>query len=131
MDWWNTEDARIDEFVGKTPVSIINTGEEILFRMNDGTEYVMAHYQSCCERVYVEDIAGDLNDLLNTPITLAEERSNRRDTKYGDEQWTFYEMQSSRGYVTIRWYGSSNGYYGTGVDIRRKAAPSTDSTPAF
>ena len=65
------------------------------------------------------------------PITLAETRSNRTTHEFGDKRWTFYELQSSRGYVTIRWYGSSNGYYGTGVDIRRKAAPSTDSTPAF
>ena len=65
------------------------------------------------------------------PITLAETRSNRTTHEFGDKRWTFYELQGSGGYVTIRWYGSSNGYYGTGVDIRRKAAPSTDSTPAF
>ena len=48
----------------------------------------------------------------------SEERTNGvQETAGGDEQWTFYELASNRGSVTLRWYGSSNGYYGTGVDF--------------
>ena len=133
MDWWNTDSCDLNEIVGKTPVEIVNDKikDQIHFKMSDGSHYVMLHCQDCCESVSVEDIAGDLDDLLNTPITLAEARSNYKQGKYGDQRWTFYELQGSRGYVTIRWYGSSNGYYGTSVDFRRVTTPAAESTPSF
>jgi hypothetical protein len=131
MSWYSYDHCDISEFVGKTPTEIINGYDAIRFRMSDGSEYVMAHIQDCCENVSVEDIAGELNDLLDRPITVAEERSNFKETEYGDARWTFYELQGSRGYATIRWYGTSNGYYGTGVNIMRVSGPKVADEPSF
>jgi hypothetical protein len=131
MDWYNWDYCKLEEIVGKTPVSIDNTGDEIHFHMSDGSHYVMLHRYDCCESVTVEDIAGDLNDLLNQPITLAESRSNYKQNRYGDQRWTFYELQGPGGYATIRWYGTSNGYYGTGVDFMRADKPKVENNPAF
>ena len=70
----------------------------------------------------IEDICGDLNDLLNNEIIIAEERSNKQVHKtdsYSEYIWTFYELATIKGSVTLRWYGESNGYYALDVDLRR------------
>ena len=114
----------IQELVGKTLTKIENfNGRELRFHTSDGEVYLMYHYQDCCENVYIEDIIGDLDDLVGSPIVLAEERTNSDDrietTEYGVGLWTFYEFATNKGSVTIRWYGSSNGYYGVVVSFEK------------
>jgi len=46
--------------------------DEITIYCDDGTAYVLNHEQECCECVYVEDIIGNIDDLLHTPITMAD-----------------------------------------------------------
>jgi hypothetical protein len=39
-------------------------------------------------------------------------------SEWGDTQtWTFYHITTMSGDMFIRWLGSSNGYYGEGVDF--------------
>ena len=99
---------------------------EAVFENTAGQSFRMFHYQDCCESVRVEDVCGDVADLVGTPIVRAEQRSNGTQTiegGYGDvEQWTFYELATIRGSVTVRWYGTSNGYYSTSVDFEELTA---------
>ena len=105
-----------------TNIEINEEEDEITFTDSEGVKYLMYHEQDCCEEVNIEDICGDINNLLNTPIVLAEEVINTgevEDEGYSDYSctWTFYKLATVKGYVTIRWYGVSNGYYSETVDM--------------
>jgi len=107
------------ELLGKTLIHVEQLEDEMIFDCSDATKYRMYHEQDCCEDVTIEDITGDLQDLLGHPILLAEEVVEEADTEYGSETWTFYKLSTVKGSVTIRWYGESNGYYSESVDFER------------
>lgn len=124
------EDIEIEKFMGMTFTAITGEkgGEELRFHADNGNVYVMYHSQSCCESVYLEDVIGDLQDLVGSPILRAEEAVHSDETPIGIPQpegyndsytWTFYKLATAKGYVDLRWFGSSNGYYGEGITISR------------
>lgn len=102
--------------------------DQINFYVGDGTEpkYVLKHEQDCCEHVYIESITGELSDLVGYPITMAEivwkdGESRDEDSIYNDSStWTFIKFATIKGYVDIRFYGSSNGYYSESAHIYHK-----------
>ena len=100
---------------------IVHENRQIWFYMDDGSMFHMYHDQMCCEDVCVEDVWGDVKCLIGSPITQAEVCSETT-MSYDDAvcgfkhsnpywTWTFYKFATVKGYVTIRWYGESNGCY--------------------
>ncbi len=120
------------KIVGKTFTKIekVMAGsyiEELLFSTVE-EQFKMYHNQDCCESVYLEDVVGDLNDLIGKPILMAYEASNhdevtnnrQAENDYVDsETWSFYHLATIKGYVTLRWVGSSNGYYSESVTFEK------------
>jgi hypothetical protein len=114
----------VEDLVGKTITDARQTeryGNDCLeFTLDSGVVCRMYHYQDCCEHVSIEEIHGDLQHLVGSPLIMSEETSNYEEaSKHGDgyDSWTFYRFATIKGYVTVRWYGSSNGYYSTNVDF--------------
>jgi len=111
-----------DELIGRSLYRIEQMGdEEIRFYLTESNYVRMYHYQDCCESVYIEDICGDLNDLVGAPLLEAEEvlgyTTDPKDDGEESHTWTFYKFGTRKGSVTIRWYGSSNGYYSESVTV--------------
>lgn len=127
-------EVKFEDLLGKELVSIsVRTSvrgkqDAILFVTKQGNNYLMYHEHDCCENVDIESIVGDINDLLGYPILLAEEviKDGSEEPKPRDENgysyddsstWTFYKLATIKGYVDIRWFGESNGYYSETVDF--------------
>lgn len=113
------------EMIGTTMSSVKrldgSDGDELHFIDTKGNLYRFYHQQDYCECVNIEDICGDLDDLVGSPILVAEgysNYSNQPDDSDEDSSstWTFYTFRTVKGTVSVRWYGSSNGYYSESVD---------------
>jgi len=124
LDGINAWKIGIGKLVGKELKSINVCREEnsnyIELVSKGASSYYIFHDPSCSENVYIESIVGDINDLIDTPIILAEVSSNTIDPAKGEDlsyMWTFYRFRTVKGNVDIRWYGESNGYYSEEVDI--------------
>ena len=119
MDW--KSEARIEDMVGKVFTSVRNEGSELVFQ-NATESFVFFHQQDCCENVSIEDVCGDLEDLVGEPLLLAEEVTGETPVDFNEREyesvtWTFYKFATRKGYVDVRWLGESNGYYSEGVSL--------------
>ncbi|MFA5424826.1 MAG: hypothetical protein WC374_13310, partial [Phycisphaerae bacterium] len=104
----------IDQLIGETLIEVKGKvdDDEMIFTCASGKRFRMWHDVSCCESVTVEDICGDISDLIGVPILHAEESTsseNPPDANVSEFQdsftWTFYRIGTIKGDVTIRWYG--------------------------
>lgn len=109
----------IHKIIGRTFTSVGELPNREGIYLSDGKKKVIiSHVRDCCERVDLEDIVGDLSDLVGHPILRAEERTSSPPTEGEDSStWTFYELATILGSVTLRFYGESNGYYSETADV--------------
>jgi hypothetical protein len=123
-----TEVEILKEMVGRSFVSVTGAkgDEEMLFTDKDGRWVKFYYEHDCCASCNVEDICGDLSDLVGTPILHAEEVSNEPEPYAGSDSytWTFYKFDTIKGSITVRWLGESNGYYSESVSVVTSEKPS-------
>lgn len=116
----------IEKMIGVVFSEVKQKGDDLIFIAENGDQFMFSHHQNCCETVEIESIVGDLEDLIGNPMLIAEESTSNENPvdakpetiEYQDSYtWTFYKFATIKGYVDVRWYGSSNGYYSESVDI--------------
>ena len=110
--------------VGMVFTSVTQDGTEMVFA-NETETFRFFHDQDCCESVSIEDIVGDLSDLVGEPLLMAEEVSGETPADFDEGYhesvtWTFYKFATRKGYVDVRWLGESNGYYSESVDLEHE-----------
>lgn len=149
-EWDKYKTVPFEQLKGKTidELTGCEVGSEVIeFDTKEGPRFRLKYHQDCCANCSVEEIIGDIQDLIGTPILLAEEVSSNEPDKsameereaeykkdkenyeksgnkyyyknfedycksrYESETWVFYKLSTIKGSVTLRWYGSSNGYY--------------------
>ena len=86
----------IEEVIGLEKYSDL-----VRFLTTDGNIYKLTHIQDCCESVQIEDIIGDINDIIGSEILVAEEveGSTSEDKEEPSESytWTFYKLDTIKG----------------------------------
>ena len=124
MEYDNIVDTQkgMEMMKGKTFVKVegsVGSGE-MLFVTAEGERFLFAHLQDCCETVDINDIVGDLQDLVGSPMLVAEEvkgATEPDEEHYESYTYTFYKFATRKGYVDVRWLGESNGYYSERVEL--------------
>lgn len=96
------------------PDTVTPVSDRLIFFADNGV-HVFAHHQDCCECVQIEDICGDMNDLIGGPIVAAESTSSEATVGSIEQLWTFFRYATPRGWVTVRWLGEDGGYYSKDV----------------
>ena len=133
MDYRNIVDMELGlrSMLGRVFVRVegaVGDGE-MVFVADNGARFMFAHEQDCCEHVRIEDLVGDLQDLVGEPLLMAEEVSGYigPEPAYPESYtWTYYRFSTIRGSVSIRWFGTSNGYYGERVSFVRVLPPESE-----
>lgn len=89
----------------------------VIFK-NDNITVFFTHDQDCCECVQFESIDIPFEELQGHKILSAKCRTTIRETDDGDNRDTWYIFDvEGVGTATMRWSGSSNGWYSTMVDV--------------
>ena len=107
----------------KSVTGLEEESDVVVLSFEDGATITMQHHQDCCEMVYLEDfeVSGVSDDMSGATLHSWHVDSSSirpsKDAKSEDcDEWTFYNVRTSKGSLWMRWFGTSNGYYSTDVD---------------
>lgn len=116
-------------------LTLNKTGESrVTLETTCGRTFVLYHSQDCCESVTIYDTKGAKAKVIGVPLLKVTEAllsggsgrghddewpEDASDDGYRDESWTWtiYTFHTDKGTYTIRWLGSSNGYYSESVSF--------------
>lgn len=100
--------------------------EGIIFTMDNDEKYRLCYdpdgmQDGCDVYVYLKEIIGDINDIIDKKILHAECSTNESENNEicFSQTWTFYRILTIDSDVTIVFFGESNGFYSEVVDFQK------------
>lgn len=101
------------KIIKEIKVSKGDDDDSIDIYFEDGSYLTMFHEQDCCESVWIEDIESNKNLPEYRDAVVIDMYVTTSENKNSDESgtYTFYNLNTSKGSINIRWNGESNGYY--------------------
>lgn len=125
MSFSNGTEACMQQMIGKriTSIAVENQTEPgcVELTFDDGSVYLMHHDQECCEAVWLADVDWDLQNHVGHAVLDFSVRTEENYTEEGHTTWSFYHLTTDAGTSVMRWCGTSNGYYGEEVTIKKLA----------
>lgn len=131
---WQTPCLPFDTLLGKTLWLVDRTTtndddtDALIFCTTDDEFYALYYCPDCpgSSSCTIESITGDFSDLIGRPLRIAEEAVSdeppagvHQEYVPESQTWTFYKLATVKGYVDIRWFGESNGYYSESVTFAK------------
>lgn len=117
-------DSNVIVLKGLTLSQIVQEqSDRMTLRTSCGRSFLFYHSQDCCESVNIDQIEGDLGDLIGSPLIEVSEDISRENPPgffrdYQDSYThTTFTFATEKGRVVVRWYGESNGYYSEAVSF--------------
>jgi hypothetical protein len=72
--------------------------DEVLFYCNDGSIYKMYHEQECCECVSIDDVSGNVDDIIGSKILQADvytkDMEDEREDADSSFKWAYKDIQN-------------------------------------
>ena len=116
---------QVSDLVGHTIKEIRRTSDELIFILESGEACRFYHGQDCSEDVSIDDVVGDLDDLIGSPLLLAEEvaqGTSGRDRHVGRLRQHLHmdvlQVCHQQGICDRAMVWQSNGYYSERVNLR-------------
>lgn len=95
--------------------------DALLYIKTDKGTMTFYHAQQWSEQVWLEDGLEDLEKMIGEKVLHAEVIKNYDEDALDEEDdsytWIYYKISTLNHDCTLRFYGTSNGYYSEGVDI--------------
>lgn len=113
------------QHIGKTIVKVDGLeleSEHVYIFFDDKTEISFTTGEDN-GHVRLIDIDGDVNDLIGgTVLSIREVTNPEIEPDYKEEYdtlslWTYYFIETTKGFVSMRWLGESNGHYSVSVYV--------------
>lgn len=111
-----------DHLIGLVFYKYFQNDYEIKLFSTHGGIVVVRVAEDCCNDSWIESIDGDITQILDSPVTRFEIVSQSVDTRkieikdedfrlQNDATWSFVKIDTKKGGVTIRFLGTSSGFY--------------------